>query len=96
MEQQPTATDIFLANLLNDPTLVPDNLKVLVAELEKFRPIMENIEQSLAQGRETMKVLNENRLKTIGSIDTLISMIMTQAPKELVEQYSKQLIEKKE
>ena len=92
MTKELNPVEVTISNLVMKPELQPENLRGLFKKLTDLQPIVENIENSLAQTKQSMNSLMENRARVAGSMETLVSLLEEQLPKDIVEKFGKEYL----
>lgn len=88
----PQPVEIYIANLVSGAAPKSEPIKVLLSKLEVADGKLSNLQQSLNQARSSLKSMEAEHLKTVGSMETLIGLIQESAPKDEFEKYSKEVL----
>ena len=92
MEAQPkTPFETTLANIIDLPELWPEVIKAAMTELASLRPVLQQVEQSITQTRESLSKLYDQKTQLGGSFDMALKIIERSIPQELLDKYGKEL-----
>lgn len=86
------ATDIVIANMINNPELQPEASKKIFAKMQETATSLMQIEKSIEEVRTSLNKMHDDRISLVASVNSFASAIETLLSPEDIEKYGKEII----